>query len=159
MTNKSRVETIFEKSNNCPLNHDRLPFSNIVDVPIEKIIPDNYLEENHGFLCDEILVLPEVSEVEIVRHFIELSQRSYGVDNGIYPLGSCTMKYNPKVNEMVANLEGFAHIHPYQPNKQGALKLIYELERKLSILTGMDAFSVQPAAGAHGPALCSGFAF
>ena len=78
MNNKGRFETIFEKSNNCPLNHNRLPFSNIVDVPIEKIIPNDYLEENHGFSCDEILVLPEVSEVEIdynvLREYHDVSQ-------------------------------------------------------------------------------------
>lgn len=95
---------------------------------------------------------PEVSQVELVRHFIRLSQWNYGVDTGFYPLGSCTMKYNPKVNEEAAKLEGFAFAHPLQPEElsQGALYLLYELERWLAGITGMDRVTLQPAAGAHG---------
>lgn len=98
------------------------------------------------------LPLPELNEVDVIRHYTLLSRRNYGVDNGIYPLGSCTMKYNPKINEDIASLEGFASIHPLTPEKlsQGALRLVYELERYLCEITGMDAFTLQPAAGAHG---------
>ena len=96
--------------------------------------------------------LPEVFEVDVVRHFTRLSQLNYAVDLGFYPLGSCTMKYNPKVNESVSRLPGFLKLHPYQPEEsvQGALKLIYDLERMLCEITGMDRATLQPAAGAHG---------
>ncbi len=96
--------------------------------------------------------LPEVSEVDVIRHYTELSRRNFGVDNGFYPLGSCTMKYNPKLNEDAARLPGFARIHPYQPESsvQGALELLYTLQQDLAALTGMDAVTLQPAAGAHG---------
>jgi glycine dehydrogenase subunit 2 len=96
--------------------------------------------------------LPEVSEVELVRHFTRLSQKNYGVDEGFYPLGSCTMKYNPKMNEAVARLSGFANAHPAQPDEtvQGALELLYDLDGMLSEITGMARFTLQPAAGAHG---------
>ena len=94
----------------------------------------------------------EVSEPEAVRHFTRLSQWNYGVDSNFYPLGSCTMKYNPKVNEAVARMEGFAGLHPMQEEStvQGALRVIFELEKQLCELTGMDCASVQPAAGAQG---------
>lgn len=96
--------------------------------------------------------LPEVSEVDLVRHFTRLSALNHGVDTGFYPLGSCTMKYNPKVNELAAALPGFEGLHPYTPESlaQGALKLMYRLERFLCSIAGMDRFSLQPAAGAHG---------
>jgi len=96
--------------------------------------------------------LPEVFEVDLVRHFTRLSQLNYAVDLGFYPLGSCTMKYNPKVNEAVSRLPGFLKLHPYQPAEsvQGALKLMYDLERMLCEITGMDRATLQPAAGAHG---------
>jgi len=95
---------------------------------------------------------PELSEVDVVRHYTRLSQWNYGVDTGMYPLGSCTMKYNPKVNEKYASLPGFAGAHPLLPPSmvQGALKLMYDLERFLSEITGMDATTLQPAAGAQG---------
>ncbi|MEW6329049.1 MAG: aminomethyl-transferring glycine dehydrogenase subunit GcvPB [Candidatus Micrarchaeota archaeon] len=98
------------------------------------------------------LPLPDLGEAQVVRHFIELSKMNYGVDSGFYPLGSCTMKYNPKVNEDVARLGGFAGLHPLarESDAQGALGLMYELERDLCEITGMDAFTLQPAAGAHG---------
>ncbi|MDD4121016.1 MAG: aminomethyl-transferring glycine dehydrogenase subunit GcvPB, partial [Clostridia bacterium] len=98
------------------------------------------------------LDLPEVSEVDAVRHFTELSKRAFGVDDGFYPLGSCTMKYNPKINEEVASLKGFTDIHPLQPEEdaQGALEGMYMLSELLSEITGMDAVSLQPSAGAHG---------
>jgi len=95
---------------------------------------------------------PELSEVDVVRHYTRLSQWNFGVDTGMYPLGSCTMKYNPKVNERYASLPGLAGAHPCLPAPlvQGALKLMYDLERFLAEITGMDATSLQPAAGAQG---------
>ncbi|MHB8619811.1 MAG: aminomethyl-transferring glycine dehydrogenase subunit GcvPB, partial [Chloroflexota bacterium] len=103
-------------------------------------------------LRQEPAALPEVSENEIVRHFVHLSRSNYSIDTGFYPLGSCTMKYNPKVNEVVAALPGFAQIHPYQPEEtvQGALRLLYDLGEFLKAIGGMDAITLQPAAGAHG---------
>ncbi len=96
--------------------------------------------------------LPEVSELDSVRHFTQLSQRNHGVDSGFYPLGSCTMKYNPKVNDMTAGFDGFQKLHPCQSQDQvqGALELMYELSEMLSEITGMAQVSLQPAAGAHG---------
>lgn len=97
-------------------------------------------------------LLPALSEPEVVRHYTELSRRNHGVDNGFYPLGSCTMKYNPKRNEAWAGLAGFASLHPLQPDAdcQGALQLLHELGEMLCALTGMDAATLQPAAGAQG---------
>ncbi|GMV38574.1 MAG: putative glycine dehydrogenase (decarboxylating) subunit 2 [Myxococcales bacterium] len=96
--------------------------------------------------------LPEVSEVDVIRHFTRLSTQNYSIDLGLYPLGSCTMKYNPRVNEETVRLPGFAHLHPYLPHAwvQGALELMWELERHLAEISGMAAVSLQPAAGAHG---------
>ena len=96
--------------------------------------------------------LPEVSEIEIIRHFTRLSTWNYAVDYGMYPLGSCNMKYNPRVNEAVARLEGLAGVHPYQPEMvtQGALRVLKSLSDQLIEITGMDAITLQPAAGAHG---------
>src|SRR5205085_6828561 len=101
---------------------------------------------------DEIEGFPEVSEVEAIRHFTRLSTWNYAIDLGLYPLGSCTMKYNPRVNEVVARLEGLAWAHPYQPEalSQGAMEVIAKLEAALAEITGMDAVTLQPAAGAHG---------
>lgn len=105
------------------------------------------------------LDLPEVPENEIIRHYVALSRRNVGIDTTFYPLGSCTMKYNPKINEDTARLEGFAQLHPMQiftgqhtpqDHVQGALQLLYELEQDLCEITGMDAATLQPAAGAHG---------
>jgi len=100
----------------------------------------------------EIEGLPEVSEVDVVRHFTRLSKWNYSVDEGLYPLGSCTMKYNPRINEELARLPGFAHLHPLQPTDQvqGALALMWELEQALLAITGMARVTLQPAAGAHG---------
>nr|WP_312577806.1 aminomethyl-transferring glycine dehydrogenase subunit GcvPB [Sedimentibacter sp.] len=118
------------------------------DVPVIEI--DNLIDKK--FQRKETLELPEVSELDAVRHFTQLSLRNHGVDSGFYPLGSCTMKYNPKVNELVARFDGFTKIHPYQPARtvQGALELMYELGEMLSEITGMDQISLQPAAGSHG---------
>jgi glycine dehydrogenase subunit 2 len=113
-------------------------------------------DESHdlpaGLRRTKPLTLPEVAENDAVRHYSELSRLNYGVDTGFYPLGSCTMKYNPKVNEWVASLPGFRDIHPLQPAStvQGVLGLLYDLEQALAEIAGMDAVSLQPAAGAHG---------
>ncbi|MCB9734603.1 MAG: aminomethyl-transferring glycine dehydrogenase subunit GcvPB [Deltaproteobacteria bacterium] len=105
-----------------------------------------------GLLRQDAPAWPEVSELEAVRHFVRLSQQNYGIDVGFFPLGSCTMKYNPKVNEDVARLPGFADLHPLAPTSwtQGALELYATLERYLAEITGFSAVSLQPAAGAHG---------
>jgi glycine dehydrogenase subunit 2 len=97
-------------------------------------------------------LLPELSEIEIIRHFTRLSTWNYAIDLGMYPLGSCTMKYNPRVNEAVARIEGLAEAHPYRPDSlaQGILEVIDLLQRCLIEITGMDAITLQPAAGAHG---------
>jgi glycine dehydrogenase subunit 2 len=103
-------------------------------------------------LVREDLNFPEVSELEVVRHFTHLSRLNYSIETGMYPLGSCTMKYNPKINEEVARLPGFAGIHPLQPVEtvQGSLLLMYQLQEMLKEISGFDAISLQPAAGAHG---------
>ena len=100
----------------------------------------------------EIEDFPEVSEVDVIRHFTRLSTWNYAIDLGLYPLGSCTMKYNPRVNEQAARVDGLAWIHPYQPDSlsQGAMEIMAELERCLAEITGMDAVTLQPSAGAHG---------
>ncbi|MEX2299426.1 MAG: aminomethyl-transferring glycine dehydrogenase subunit GcvPB, partial [Bryobacterales bacterium] len=105
-----------------------------------------------GNVRDEIPGFPEVSEVEVIRHFTRLSTWNYAIDLGLYPLGSCTMKYNPRVNEYVARIEGLAGAHPYQPEalSQGCMRIQQQLETFLAEITGMDAVTVQPAAGAHG---------
>ncbi|KZE70907.1 glycine dehydrogenase [Paenibacillus jamilae] len=122
-----------------------LPECDVPRRPVAELLPDYALRS-------EPAALPEVYEVDVIRHYTALSQRNFGVDNGFYPLGSCTMKYNPKVNEDVARYAGFAKIHPYQPEGsiQGAMELLYTLQNDLAALTGMDAVTLQPAAGAHG---------
>jgi len=119
-----------------------------LDVPrvdaVEALGAANVRAEIDGF--------PEVSEVEVIRHFTRLSTWNYAIDLGMYPLGSCTMKYNPRVNELVARLDGLAWAHPYQPETlaQGAMEIMARLEAALAEITGMDAVTLQPAAGAHG---------
>jgi len=106
-----------------------------------------------GPACRETTgLLPELSEIEIIRHFTRLSTWNYAIDLGMYPLGSCTMKYNPRVNEVVARIAGFAEAHPYRPNShaQGGMEIIELLQRCLLEITGMDTITLQPAAGAHG---------
>lgn len=122
-----------------------LPPLDVEDNTLDSMIPGSLLR-------DKEVELPEVSEVDVVRHFTNLSNKNYGVDTGFYPLGSCTMKYNPKINEDVAALDGFSNIHPLQPVEtvQGALELMYGLDQMLSEITGMERVSLQPAAGAHG---------
>ncbi len=105
-----------------------------------------------GFVRDQIEGFPEVSEIEVIRHFTRLSTWNYAIDLGMYPLGSCTMKYNPRVNEFVARLDGLATEHPYQPAEvaQGCLRILYDLQECLLEITGMDAATLEPAAGAQG---------
>ena len=105
-----------------------------------------------AFLRDDISGFPELGELEVLRHFTRLSQRNFAIESQFYPLGSCTMKYNPKVNEVVARFPGFAQIHPLAPVEllQGALELLYGLERMLIEISGMDSVSLQPSAGAQG---------
>lgn len=107
---------------------------------------------SEDFLRKDNIGLPEVSEMEVLRHYKGLSDKNFCVETGMYPLGSCTMKYNPKVNELLATLETFSNLHPMQndDDSQGALELMFKLQESLKVLTGMDAISLQPAAGAHG---------
>lgn len=104
------------------------------------------------YLSDEELRLPEISEVDVVRHYTNLANKNFGVDTGMYPLGSCTMKYNPKINEDVAAKKEFTKLHPLQDERsvQGAMKIMQKLEHALAEISGMDAITLQPAAGAHG---------
>lgn len=122
-----------------------LPEMDIPEVDVKELFPEGYLREEEA-------ELPEVAELDIMRHYTALSKRNHGVDSGFYPLGSCTMKYNPKINENVARFNGFAHIHPLQDESsvQGALELMYDLQEHLIEITGMDEVTLQPAAGAHG---------
>ncbi len=120
------------------------------DLDVPAVDPREVLGKNK--VRDEIEDFPEVSEVEVIRHFTRLSTWNYAIDLGMYPLGSCTMKYNPRVNELVARTEGLAWAHPYQPESlaQGAMEIVAVLESALADITGMDAVTLQPAAGAHG---------
>lgn len=122
-----------------------LPEMDVPELELNDLLPEGYMREEEPFL-------PEVSELDIMRHYTALSTRNHGVDSGFYPLGSCTMKYNPKINENVARYSGFAHIHPLQDESsvQGALELLYDLQQHLKEITGMDEVTLQPAAGAHG---------
>ncbi|HPC02996.1 MAG TPA: aminomethyl-transferring glycine dehydrogenase subunit GcvPB [Syntrophales bacterium] len=137
------MELLFEKS-----RPGRRAFApppcDVPEIPLEELFPDELLREDTD--------LPELSEIDVIRHYTHLSRRNFGVDLGFYPLGSCTMKYNPKIDEDVAALPGFTALHPLAPAafSQGNLRLLFELERCLSEIFGMEAFSLQPAAGAHG---------
>ncbi|HHW36960.1 MAG TPA: aminomethyl-transferring glycine dehydrogenase subunit GcvPB [Bacillales bacterium] len=122
-----------------------LPELDVPEINVEDLFGGDYIRKTEP-------ELPQVSELDIMRHYTALSRRNHGVDTGFYPLGSCTMKYNPKVNETIVRLPGFSHIHPYQSESsvQGALELMYELQTDLAEITGMDQVTLQPAAGAHG---------
>ena len=135
---------IFERSSPGKIGY-RLP---PLDVPA--VAADETLGAEN--VRGEIAGFPEVSEVEIIRHFTRLSTWNYAIDLGLYPLGSCTMKYNPRLNEAVARIEGIVDAHPYQPQAlaQGAMRIQQTLERYLANIAGMDAVTLQPAAGAHG---------
>jgi glycine dehydrogenase subunit 2 len=122
-----------------------LPESDVPEAVPEKTIPDGLLRKSPP-------ELPEVSEPDVVRHFLRLSQWNYCVDAGFYPLGSCTMKYNPKINEFVAGIKEFKSLHPFSPEElsQGSLRIIYELGEFLKEISGMDEVTLAPLAGAHG---------
>ena len=135
----------------------KLIFEKSIDGMTGVSIKDENLSvENYGFnpkfLRKEKPVLPQVSELEAMRHFKELSDMNFCVESGFYPLGSCTMKYNPKVNEYLASLDGFTQLHPLQQDEdvQGALELMYKLQEALKEITGMSAVTLQGSAGAHG---------
>ena len=137
------MQLIFEKSN--PGRRAVRP--DVLDVPEAKLAPELCRAESAG--------LPELAEIDVVRHFTHLSQRNVGIDDTYYPLGSCTMKYNPKIAEVAAAMPGMARLHPqlssapvYEDTVQGAYQLLYELERDLAEIAGMKAASVQPIAGA-----------
>lgn len=117
----------------------------VPDFDLEELLPKELVRQ-------EPAELPEVAELDIMRHYTALSKRNHGVDSGFYPLGSCTMKYNPKINETVARYAGFANVHPLQDEStvQGAMELLYDLQTSLQEITGMDEVTLQPAAGAHG---------
>ena len=133
------MKTIFEKSNNI----NGISF-------FEEEERQNFIDEK--FLRKGKIGLPQTSELEVLRHYKALSDKNFCIEKGFYPLGSCTMKYNPKVNEKLANLDGFLNLHPALKDEdvQGALELMYKLQEALKTITGMDAVSLQPAAGAHG---------
>ncbi|HOK67061.1 MAG TPA: hypothetical protein PLV55_09630, partial [Anaerohalosphaeraceae bacterium] len=140
------MKLVFEKSS-AGRRGLRIPKS---DVPTSIHLKKEYLRAQPA-------ALPELSELDVVRHFTELSRRNYGVDTNFYPLGSCTMKYNPKVCERIASYPGFAHLHPLLPQlrgggmlTQGALEVLYETDLMLREICGMAAFTMQPMAGAHG---------
>jgi len=140
------MKLIFEKS----VPERKSYTMNKIDVPTT-------INLKHKLLRKEPASLPELSELDVVRHFTELSRRNFGVDTNFYPLGSCTMKYNPKIAEAMASLQGFANLHPLLPQlrtgrmlTQGALQVIYDTDMLLREITGMAGFTMQPLAGAHG---------
>ena len=124
-----------------------LPACDVPAEPVDSLLPAGMQRAD--------LPLPELSEPEVIRHFTHLSQRNYSTDSGFYPLGSCTMKYNPKLNEEAARLPGFARTHPELPDSavQGTLEVLFSMQNILAEIGGMDAVSLQPAAGAHGELL------
>lgn len=144
MRNTRDTKLLFELSESGRRAH-RLPACDVPEQPASKLLPA-------AALAAAPPALPELSEPQVVRHFANLSQLNMSVDTHFYPLGSCTMKYNPKRNERVARMPGFADLHPYQPEStlQGMLQMLYELQEYLKEISGLDACSLQPAAGAHG---------
>ena len=143
MSNQDQA-LIFELSREGRVGYS-LPELEVDELSLDELIPTDYIRT-------EDALLPEVSELDIMRHYTALSKRNHGVDSGFYPLGSCTMKYNPKINENVARIAGLAHIHPLQDEStvQGAMELLFDLQEHLKEITGMDEVTLQPAAGAHG---------
>jgi glycine dehydrogenase subunit 2 len=136
---------IFERSQPGRVGY-RLPALDVDEQPIGEIVPQKFLRD------DDLEGVPEVSEVDVIRHFVRMSTWNYSIDQGMYPLGSCTMKYNSRLNEKVARIPGFANLHPLSEaeDAQGALQVIYELQEDLAEITGLPGISLQPAAGAHG---------
>lgn len=141
---KENFPLIFERSKEGRLGYN-LPTLDVPEVNLEEELEDVYVRTVDA-------ELPEVNELELMRHYIGLSNRNFGILSGFYPLGSCTMKYNPVINEDVVRLPGFSHIHPYQDPKtvQGALELMYDLQVHLEEITGMHEITLQPAAGSQG---------
>jgi len=123
-----------------------LPALDVDETPLNDIMPPEFLRD------DDLAGMPEVTEVDVVRHFTRISTWNYSIDQGLYPLGSCTMKYNSRLNEKVARIANFANLHPLasEAESQGALQVIYELQQQLAEITGLPGISLQPAAGAHG---------
>jgi len=144
MKNSRDTKLLFELSEAGRRAH-RLPACDVPERAVSELLPS-------GTLANRPPALPELSEPHVVRHFVNLSQLNMSVDTHFYPLGSCTMKYNPKRNERIAAMPGFADLHPYQPEEtlQGMLQLLYELQEYLQEISGLPACSLQPAAGAHG---------
>ena len=138
-------ELIFDRSQTGRIGY-RLPKLDVEETNLDEIIPQELRRE------DELEGVPEVSEVDVVRHFTRISTWNYSIDLGMYPLGSCTMKYNSRLNEKVARITGFAGLHPLAPEQeaQGALELIYKLQEDLAEITGLPGVTLQPAAGAQG---------
>src|SRR6476660_4685734 len=136
---------IFERSQPGRIGY-RLPPLDVDEQAIEKLVPKAFLRD------DDLEGVPEVSEVDVIRHFVRISTWNYSIDQGMYPLGSCTMKYNSRLNEKVARIAGFANLHPLASvgEAQGALQVVYELQQHLAEITGLPGVSLQPAAGAHG---------
>lgn len=136
---------IFERSQTGRIGY-RLPKLDVEETAIDELIPANLRRD------DDLEGVPEVSEVDVVRHFTRMSTWNYSIDLGMYPLGSCTMKYNSRLNEKMARVPGFANLHPLAPaeESQGALELIYKLQEDLAEITGLPGVSLQPAAGAQG---------
>ncbi|ARF12731.1 aminomethyl-transferring glycine dehydrogenase subunit GcvPB [Sporosarcina ureae] len=141
---KDNQSLIFELSKPGRIGYS-LPELDVPEVDVTSILSE-------GLIRTEDAELPEVSELDIMRHYTALSNRNHGVDTGFYPLGSCTMKYNPKINEAVARFPGFSRVHPLQDEStvQGALEVVYDLQEHLAEITGMPQVTLQPAAGAHG---------
>lgn len=141
---KTDFPVIFERSKEGRTSYS-LPEMDVPEVDLSNEIDNTFQRKTPPDL-------PEVSELDIMRHYTGLSERNYGVDSGFYPLGSCTMKYNPKINEDIARLPGFSHIHPNQhpDSVQGAMEMMYDLQTSLQELTGMHQFTLQSAAGAQG---------
>ncbi|MBC1456398.1 aminomethyl-transferring glycine dehydrogenase subunit GcvPB [Listeria newyorkensis] len=144
MNNSETMPLVFERSVPGRIGYS-LPERDVPEVDLQSLFGVAYVRETPP-------ALPELSELELMRHYTTLSNHNFGVDSGFYPLGSCTMKYNPKINEKVARFPGFANIHPHQPEEsvQGAMEMLYDLQESLVEITGMDEVTLQPAAGAHG---------
>ena len=123
-----------------------LPALDVEETPVDELLPAQLRRD------DDLEGVPELSEVDVMRHFTRISTWNYDIDLGMYPLGSCTMKYNPRLNEKVARIAGFASLHPLAPEEdaQGALEVMHELQQHLAEITGLPGISLQPAAGAHG---------
>src|SRR5262245_23725053 len=138
-------QLIFERSHKGRIGY-RLPQLDVEETALDQLVPAELRRD------DDLEGMPEVSEVDVIRHFVRMSTWNYSIDLGMYPLGSCTMKYNSRLNERVARIPGFANLHPLTEEQdcQGALEVIYELQEHLAEITGLPGISLQPAAGAHG---------